>query len=122
MLKTPTDQGEVWDRRFGPGLFRSHLRLTALGMTERFGLMTFLLRLHITGGSLHYPVVAGRCLGLPIPRILLPQSVAQEYETDGRFHFDVALYAPLRGGLIVRYAGHLAPDHGPDLQVATNPV
>ena len=122
VLKTPTDQGEVWDRRFGPGLFRSHLRLTARGMTERFGPMTFRLRLHITGGALHYPVVAGRCLGLPIPRILLPQSVAQEYETDGRFHFDVALYAPLRGGLIVRYAGYLAPDHGPDLQVAANPV
>lgn len=108
-LKTPTSKGEIWDRRFGAGLFRSHLRLTPNGMTERFGPMTFLLNLQVAGAALHFRVVAGRFLGLPIPRVLLPQSIAREYEVDGRFHFDVALHAPLRGGLIVRYPGYLAP-------------
>jgi Domain of unknown function (DUF4166) len=84
--------------------------------------MTFSLRLAVRDGALHYSVVAGRCLGLPIPRFMLPQSVAREYEQDGRFHFDVALYAPLRGGLIVHYAGFLVPDSAPDLQASDNIV
>jgi hypothetical protein len=29
---------------------------------------------------------------------------------DGAFHFDVGLYAPLTGGLIVRYQGRLGTD------------
>ena len=115
VLKTPTVHGEIWDRRFGAGLFRSHLRLTPKGVTERFGPMTFLLRLAVKDGGLHYPVIAGRCLGLPLPRFMLPHSIAREYEADGGFQFDVALYAPLRGGLIVRYAGYLRPDTSPAL-------
>ena len=77
--------------------------------------MTFLLRLAVKDGGLHYPVIAGRCLGLPLPRFMLPHSIAREYEVDGGFQFDVALYAPLRGGLIVRYAGYLRPDTSPAL-------
>lgn len=115
VLKTPTPLGEVWDRRFGTSLFRSHLRLTPKGMTERFGPMTFVLNLHLADNALHYPVVAGRCCGLPIPRALLPRSIAREYAQDGLFHFDVALHAPLGGGLIVRYVGFLVPDSGPPL-------
>ena len=122
VLKTPADTGEVWDRRFGTGLFRSHLRLTPQGLTERFGPMTFLLQLQSTDGALHYPVVAGRCLGLPIPRFLLPLSIAREYELAGQFRFDVALHAPLRGGLIVRYAGFLVPDDGSGLRANANIV
>ena len=122
VLKSPIAQGEIWDRRFGAGLFRSHLRLTPKGLTERFGPMTFLLRLAVNDGALHYPVATGWCFGLPIPRAFLPQSIAREYEQDGVFHFDVALHAPLRAGLIVRYTGYLLPDAGADLQAVTNPV
>ena len=122
VLKTPTNIGETWDRRFGAGQFRSHLQLTANGMTERFGPMTFLLRLGLKDGALQYPVVAGRCLGIPIPWFLLPQSIAREYEQDGDFHFDVALLAPLRGGLIVRYVGYLRPDSCADLRAGSKPV
>jgi hypothetical protein len=117
VLKTPSQSGEIWDRRFGHGLFRSHLRLTNRGMTERFGLMTFTLHLHTKDGALHYPVVAGSVLGLPLPRFLLPQSIAREYENGGKFQFDVALIAPLGGGLIVQYNGFLTPDGGPALPV-----
>ena len=52
---------------------------------------------------------------LRLPRILLPQSVAREYAANNRFRFDVALNAPLGGGLIVRYQGYLTPDAHPDL-------
>ena len=91
-------------------------------MTERFGPMTFLLRLGLKDGALQYPVVAGRCLGIPIPWFLLPQSIAREYEQDGDFYFDVALLAPLRGGLIVRYVGYLRPDSCADLRAGSKPV
>jgi short subunit dehydrogenase-like uncharacterized protein len=34
----------------------------------------------------------------------------REYDVGGLFYFDVGLYAPLRGGLIVRYRGCVTPD------------
>ena len=61
-------------------------------------------------GSLSLPMRRGWLLGLPLPGPLLPISDAREYEADGIFHFDVALGAPLGGGLIVRYRGALTPD------------
>jgi hypothetical protein len=39
---------------------------------------------------------------------------AREYAEDGRFHFDVRLFAPLTGGLMVHYRGHLIPANPDD--------
>jgi len=86
----------------------SHLRATPQGMSERFGPMTFLLGLAVTNGALHFPVRAGRFLGLPMPPFLCPQSIAREYEAEGRFWFDVELRAPLTGRMTVHYRGCLA--------------
>lgn len=121
VTKTATRQGEIWQRRFGRQGFRSHLAATPLGMTERFGPFTFLLGLSVREGALHYPVVAGRIGPVPMPRWLLPRSEACETAGDGTFGFDVPLYAPVTGALMVRYAGHLVPaprddpDAPPDL-------
>jgi NAD(P)-dependent dehydrogenase (short-subunit alcohol dehydrogenase family) len=104
---TPTYQGETWERQFGEKRFRSHLCLHHGQMTEQFGPVTFTLDLHVADGQLHFPVTAGRFGPLPLPVFLLPQSVAREYEMDGRFHFDVMLKAPLTGGLMVHYQGWL---------------
>lgn len=112
VLKTPVEGGEVWERRFGGQVFRSHLRGGTGGLTERFGPLTFAIALEVRDGALYWPVVRGWCLGLPLPRWLLPVSVAREYAEDGRFRFDVALHAPF-GGLIVRYKGWLAAS-GPE--------
>ena len=106
---TPSDGAEVWDRRFGDQLFRSHLRRQGGRITERFGPFTFILDLQVRDGALHFPVRAGRFGPVPLPRFALPQSVAREYAVDGVFHFDVALMAPLAGALIVHYRGTLAP-------------
>lgn len=116
VTKTTTSQGETWTRRFGSRNFRSHLKPTPEGMTERFGPFTFRLGLTVQNGALHYPVTAGRLGPIPLPRWLLPASEAREYEQDGRFHFDVRLLAPVTGGLMVHYRGHLiaAPPESPD--------
>lgn len=109
VTKTVTPKGETWQRRFGRSRFRSSLAATPQGMTERFGPFTFALGLTVRDGALLYPVVAGRLGPLPLPRWMLPVSVAREYEAQGRFHFDVALMAPITGALMVQYRGSLSP-------------
>ena len=83
-------------------------------MTERFGPFTFLLGLTVAEGALHYPVRSGRLGPLPLPGWLLPRAEAQEYTEDDRFHFDVRLFAPLSGGRMVHYRGHLIPANPDD--------
>ncbi len=104
---TPGDSDEMWERKFGGQVFRSHLRLKDGCLTERFGPATFTLGLYVEDGQLHFPVTGGRIGPIPLPRFVLPRSVSREYEADGRFHFDVALMAPLTGGLMVHYRGWL---------------
>jgi NAD(P)-dependent dehydrogenase (short-subunit alcohol dehydrogenase family) len=104
---TPQNDGELWERCFDGQSFKSFLRPEGGKMTERFGPLTFTLGLHVVDGQLHYPVDAGRMGPIPLPRFLLPQSIAHEYEADGRFHFDVALLAPFSGAPMVHYQGWL---------------
>lgn len=55
-------------------------------------------------------MVAGRCVGFPVPRMLLPVSeTAESVDAEGRVTFDVAVSLPWLGR-IVRYRGWLAPD------------
>lgn len=109
---TPKAGGELWLRRFDGRAFRSFLRRDGQRMTERFGPLTFTLDLHVADGRLHYPVIAGRAGPVPLPRWCLPVSIACEYEAADRFHFDVALRAPLTQKLMVHYQGWLAPVAG----------
>lgn len=104
--------GEVWERDFGGQRFRSHMRPAARAghLIERFGPFAFEQELPVRDGGLCFDVRRGWFLGVPLPRFLLPRSEAREYEADGQFHFDVGIYAPLGGGLIVRYQGALKPD------------
>lgn len=77
-------------------------------MTESFGPFTFRLDLKVEAGALHYPVVSGRLGPLPLPRWLLPVSIAREQGIDGRFCFDVKILAPVTKGLLIHYRGWLA--------------
>ncbi len=110
ITRTPT--GEVLERDFDGRRLRSHLTASdrPFHCRERFGSLTCELELPVREASLHFPVRRGWLLGLPLPAALLPQSHAREFEADGRFHFDVALIAPLGGGLVVRYRGQLRPE------------
>ncbi|MBT5294174.1 MAG: DUF4166 domain-containing protein [Octadecabacter sp.] len=106
VTKTPTPAGETWMRRFGDKVFRSHLKATPRAMVERFGALSFELDLHIQEDRLHFPVKSGRAFGIPIPRFLLPKSIAHEAQIDSIFHFDVQLQAP-NGAPLVHYKGWL---------------
>lgn len=45
---------------------------------------------------------------IPLPALLLPSGDSREYESDGRFHFEVEVAHPL-AGRIVQYRGWLEP-------------
>jgi len=109
VTKIATKGGEIWERRFGQHHLKSRLRQTRDGMTEKFGKLTFLLGLTVENGALHFPVTSARLGIIPLPKWLLPLSKAREFELDGQFHFDIAVYAPLTHQLIVHYQGNLEP-------------
>lgn len=113
ITKTRTDQGEIWERNFNGSTFRSFCSQAdhPYRYRERFWLFTYEQELPVKNGTMHLPVVHGWFLGIPLPTPLLPGSDSREYAKDGIFRFDVVLKAPLWGGLIVRYTGHLTPDH-----------
>lgn len=109
---TRTPEGEVWERCFAGRRLRSRLTPSPLPnhVRERFGLATYEIELPVKDAALHFPVRRGWLLGIPLPSWLLPTSRSREFAVDGVFHFDVGLYAPLTGGLIVVYRGSLRPD------------
>jgi hypothetical protein len=124
VTKTRIDSGETWERNFAGRVFRSHCTpaMDPYRYRERFWLFNYEQDLPVENGCMRLPVRRGWFLGVPIPRPLLPGSESREYAIDGVFHFDVALSAPLGGGLIVRYRGALKPDrtrHEPRLEASS---
>lgn len=112
---SPGPDGETWTRNFGGRVFRSTLRLgtgrdDAL-LVERFGKVDVALALVVDGDRLYLVPRHGSCLGIPLPRFLLPKGDSYETETDGRFRLDVQIAAPLVG-LILSYTGTLAITSG----------
>jgi saccharopine dehydrogenase-like NADP-dependent oxidoreductase len=111
ITKTRSGDGEIWERNFAGRRFRSYLTPAKPGhYRERFGPFNYEQELPVENGTMHLPVRRGWFLGIPLPRLLLPGSDSREFALDGRFHFDVALLAPITGGLIVRYRGTVSPD------------
>ena len=112
ITKTRTETGEIWERNFGGRVFRSYLTPAPVAhrYRERFWLFNYEQDLPVEDGCMRLPVRRGWFLGVPLPRLLLAKSDSREYAQEGAFHFDVALGAPVGGGLIVRYRGQLRPD------------
>ena len=105
-------EGEVWERQFGANRFRSYLRRDGESgsgqIRERFGILSFRIGLEVSDGRLGFPVVAGSCLGVRLPRFLLPVSTTCEsVDSEGRPCFDVSISLPLIGHVIT-YKGWLA--------------
>ena len=107
-----TAAGETWQRRFGSARFKSHLYRHADApegeIWERFGVLSFRIKLERTIGDLQFPVDAVRLFGIfPLPRLLVPRSDTREYIDEyGNACFDVKISHPL-AGFIVRYQGWL---------------
>lgn len=100
---------EIWMRTLGARRFRSFLSSPAAGMVrERFGPLDFDMAVSVDADGLTMEVVGWRLLGLALPRFLAPRSRAREtVGSDGRFRFDVPIFAPLLGRL-THYRGALA--------------
>ena len=111
VIKTRDATGETWHRMFRGQSFKTRLRRRkgSSRITERFGPFTFEVSVRARKGAIRLPVRRGWFLGIPLPRFLLPKSESREYVAAGEFRFDIALYAPLRIGLLVRYRGFLEP-------------
>lgn len=104
---------ERWTREFGAHRFHSWLSQPADAapgaVMERFGPLSFRLRLPVDSGGLTMPLERGYFLGVPLPRFLTPRSDTREFvDGEGRFRFDVAISLPFIG-LVVRYQGWLKP-------------
>jgi saccharopine dehydrogenase-like NADP-dependent oxidoreductase len=112
LTKSRTPRGEVWQRDFAGRKFRSVLTASARPWhyRERFGALTYEQALPVENATLSFLVERGWFLGVPIPSFLLTRSCAKEFAIQEHFHFDVGLYAPLTGELLVRYQGHVRPD------------
>jgi hypothetical protein len=110
---TPENGGERWTRDFDGRRFRSWQRRGAgrndALLMERFGLIDVALALVVEGGRLTLVPRRWFCLGIPMPKALLPKGTTFETEVDGRFVFDVEIAAPVVG-LIVAYRGSLLPE------------
>lgn len=105
-----TNKGETWTRKFGESKFTSYMSAhpdKPSVATERFGVMSFDLKLRVTEDGLEFPVQKARVLGIPLPRFVRPVSETREYVGDrGRPCFHVSIAIPLCGK-VVEYKGWL---------------
>lgn len=102
----------IWRRRIGGRTFSSVLSRPGDGgrIVERFGGLSFRLRLTPEGDRLAYSVEGWRLGPIPLPRAMAPRTrTHEEVDAEGRFVFDVEISVPLIGRL-VRYRGWLARD------------
>jgi len=109
---TADESRETWVREFAGTSFKSHLSLDAAGYAqERFGPITARLNLQVLQNRLLFPVSGAKLFSLiPLPRVLLPVSVAHESADEhGRFVFDVNVTSPF-GARIAHYRGWLLPE------------
>ncbi len=102
----------VWQRLIGGQTFSSVLSRPGEGgrIVERFGRLSFRLRLTPEGDRLNYNVEGWRLGAIPLLRALAPKTrTHEEVDAEGRFVFDVEISVPLIGRL-VRYRGWLVRD------------
>lgn len=102
------DGVERWEWRFSDTCFGSSLSQQGGLLEERFGLLRFRFALPSEGAGLRMELRRWLLGPIPLPLSLAPRSEAREWETEGRFHFDVPILLPLVG-LVIHYRGWLVP-------------
>lgn len=106
-------EGERWTRHISGHAMRSRLWAQEGMLCEQLGLVRFGFALAVEEGVLAWRVASVRTLGLPLPARWFHAVHAREYETQGRYGFDVAAAMPV-AGLLVHYRGWLQVDRDID--------
>jgi len=101
-----SDGIETWTRHVHGHAMRSTLRAHNGRLRERLGLVTFDFRLRVQDATVHWQVERVRALGLPLPASWFARVHAREFESDGRYRYDVRAVLP-GIGLLVHYRGWL---------------
>ena len=101
--------GERWTRRIGGHAMPSRLWSQDRLLCEQLGLVRFGFALTVEEGVLVWRVARVRALGLPLPARWFDAVRACEYESEGRYWFDVTAAMPVAGAL-VHYRGWLEVD------------
>ena len=97
---------EIWHRSFDRSVFRTRQTLGAGVILEKAGPARLTLAPKVSAEGLSLALAGVHVLGIPAPRILLPNVETREYEKDGRYYFTVEARISYFG-LLVRYAGWL---------------
>lgn len=104
------DGSETWTRMYPTVTMRSNLRNpdpATRQVDEVFGPLAVQLQWSVSENGLSLNTAGARFLGVPLPRVLVPRSEADEsIGNDGQFTFDVPIALPLIG-TIVHYRGTL---------------
>lgn len=103
---------ETWHRDFaGNGIFTVLEPARKAGapiIVERFGIVTFDLKLGEAEDGISLTVVGMRALGVPVPRWLWPRLKAVEHAEAQRFHFDIDIDLSW-GAKLIHYRGWVVP-------------
>ncbi len=99
-------EAERWTRHFPTRTMTSRMRLVAGKIQEKLGAARLTFGLSVADGRLRMELEGLRFMGLPCPRWLMPQVVAEETGKDDQLHFRVAAGLPLLG-TVAAYDGHL---------------
>ena len=105
---TPENGAEIWHRAFGARVFRTVQALGPGVILEQSGPARLTLAPRLTAAGLSLDIQAAHVLGIAVPGWLLPIAKTSEYDSDGRYQFEVEARLPWFGRL-VRYAGWLQP-------------
>lgn len=97
---------ETWTRNFPTRTMASRMRLVGDKLEEKLGAATLVFMLRADERKLDMELTGMRFLGVPCPRWLMPQVIAQETGDGDQLHFHVT--ASLRfAGTVAWYRGHL---------------
>ena len=113
VIVTPDEKGELWTRKFGDQIFKSHHSLAcgrwARHVTEKFGPISIHMAILEEEGRLKIQTQGWSFLGIPLPKFLKPGGKVYETENEqGQFVFYVDIKAPIFGRLC-KYEGWLDP-------------
>lgn len=100
-------EAETWTRHFPSQKMTSRMRLDARRVVEQLGVARLTFELCEAEGRLEMRLMGLHFMGVPCPRWLLPEVIAEETGQNDRLHFRVQASLPVIG-IVTSYRGHLS--------------